>query len=733
MPDRSSLSAQTASVPQAAAQPSGSATVPRLIRYNGVLLDGRGWPIGTPTAVTFAIHTQPSGDDQPLWRETQQVNPSSKGGYTVLLGATSSNGLPPEVFQPGESQYLSVQAEGEPEQTRVLLVSVPYALKAGDATTLGGLPVSAFALAGSTKAVANSAIDGVHPDVVSNVTTTGGTAGYVPEFNGSATIIDSPIFVLGSDVGIGTATPTAPLTVSGNSVLNGALTVNGDSTFNGPFVLPPPATATASKGYNSQFIKLETSAWNSSTSSAVNPRFQWVGEVHGNNTATPTATLNLQSSTTAAVPTETGFHFNANGTIQFAPGQTFPGIGTITGVTAGTALTGGGTTGTVTVNVDTTKVPLLASANHFTASQSVTGSVSATGQLISTVPTGTAPLAVSSTTQVSNLNASLLGGLTPSAFAELAASNSFSATQTFTTVGIGAANNSGAAQLLVTSQNYPGIQATGGNHEDITGSGWAGIVIQGGNDENFGIVSSEDGGDGADVTGGSSAFEPGNGIYSVGGACVSVDGFNFCPSAGDAGYFDGNVEITGTLNGAAPEIKIDHPTDPSNKYLIHASVGSSEMMNIYSGNVVTDELGLAIVKLPDWFEAENTDFRYQLTVLDERFAQAVVSKKIQNRQFTIHTNTSHVEVSWQITAVRQDAFAKAHPLVVEQEKPARERGFYQNPELHGQPAEKQTEWGRHPQQMQHMKQMRDKQKVLAQQGRTQTASIVQPAIETAKP
>ena len=121
------------------------------------------------------------------------------------------------------------------------------------------------------------------------------------------------------------------------------------------------------------------------------------------------------------------------------------------------------------------------------------------------------------------------------------------------------------------------------------------------------------------------------------------------------------------------------------------------MMNIYSGNVTTDELGLATVTLPDWFQAENTDFRYQLTVVDERFAQAVISKKIANNQFTIHTNASNVQVSWQITAVRQDAYAKAHPMVVEQLKGDKERGFYQHPELYGQPKEKQTQWGVHPQ------------------------------------
>jgi hypothetical protein len=115
-------------------------------------------------------------------------------------------------------------------------------------------------------------------------------------------------------------------------------------------------------------------------------------------------------------------------------------MGTITGVTAGTGLTGGGTNGTVTLNLDTTKVPLLQAANTFTGSQSITGTLSVssnetvhgnltTQQLISTVPAGTAPLSVISNTQVPNLNASLLGGLAPSAFAQVGAYNAFSSIQ----------------------------------------------------------------------------------------------------------------------------------------------------------------------------------------------------------------------------------------------------------------------------------------------------------------
>ena len=105
----------------------------------------------------------------------------------------------------------------------------------------------------------------------------------------------------------------------------------------------------------------------------MSPRFEWQAEPTGNDTAAPKGTLNLLSSTTIANAAETGFSFNANGTINFAAGQTFPGTGdgTITGVTAGTDLTGGGTSGHVTLNLDTTKIPTLAAANSFTGTQTI--------------------------------------------------------------------------------------------------------------------------------------------------------------------------------------------------------------------------------------------------------------------------------------------------------------------------------------------------------------------------
>jgi hypothetical protein len=122
------------------------------------------------------------------------------------------------------------------------------------------------------------------------------------------------------------------------------------------------------------------------------------------------------------------------------------------------------------------------------------------------------------------------------------------------------------------------------------------------------------------------------------------------------------------------------------------------MMNVYNGNVTTDANGEAIISLPDYFAALNRDFRYQLTVIGI-FAQAIVAEEIQGNQFVIRTDQPRVKVSWQVTGIRQDAWAEEHRIVVEEDKPAEEHGFYLHPKLFGQPEERGIMWARDPEMM----------------------------------
>jgi hypothetical protein len=161
-------------------------------------------------------------------------------------------------------------------------------------------------------------------------------------------------------------------------------------------------------------------------------------------------------------------------------------------------------------------------------------------------------------------------------------------------------------------------------------------------------------------------------------AVVSTSPTNAATSTDLAWVAPGNLNVVGKLTKGSGTFAIDHPLDPTNKYLYHSFVESPDMMNVYNGNVMTDQHGLAVVTLPTYFEALNKDFRYQLTPMGS-FAQATVGKEVHNNQFTIRTNKPGVKVSWQVTGIRHDAFAEQNPIQVEEEKSPRDRGHYLHP------------------------------------------------------
>ena len=126
------------------AQQAPTTTIPNLIRYGGALKDAQGAPLASSTAgVTFAVYTRQDGG-APLWMETQNVTTDSSGNYSVVLGSATAAGLPPDLFSQQEQHWLGVQVQGQPEQPRVLMVSVPYAFKASEADKLAGHSASEF-------------------------------------------------------------------------------------------------------------------------------------------------------------------------------------------------------------------------------------------------------------------------------------------------------------------------------------------------------------------------------------------------------------------------------------------------------------------------------------------------------------------------------------------------------------------------------------------------------------
>ena len=359
---------------QSTASSSSNPVVPTLINFSGTLNGTDGKPLASVAGVTFSLYADSQGG-APLWMESQNVQPNKTGRYTVALGATTSQGLPTSVFASGEARWLGVQVQGQEEQPRVMLLAVPYALKAADAQTVGGLPPSAFMLAPPPSApnapsVASSTTAVVTGSAPPAGTVTGtGTANFVPLWTSTSNIGNSVVFQSGSGstarIGINISTPASTLDVKGGGTVRGLLS------------LPATGAATATAGRNSQPLSQAASSFSSSTSKAVTQTFQWQAEPTGNNTASPSGTLNLLFGSGSSKAAETGLNIASNGKITFAPGQTFPGTGngTITGLTAGTDLTGGGTSGNVTLNLDTTKVPQLATNNNFAGNLNVAGAL----------------------------------------------------------------------------------------------------------------------------------------------------------------------------------------------------------------------------------------------------------------------------------------------------------------------------------------------------------------------
>lgn len=186
------------------------------------------------------------------------------------------------------------------------------------------------------------------------------------------------------------------------------------------------------------------------------------------------------------------------------------------------------------------------------------------------------------------------------------------------------------------------------------------------------------------------AAERGLSIQNAGGTGIHIEhvdgaGIAVWSVGGLAGYFNGDVQVTGSLTKGSGAFKIDHPLDPEGQYLSHSFVESPDMMNIYNGNVTLNAHGVAWVQLPAWFEALNRDFRYLLTPIGAPGPNLYVAQTISDNRFQIAGGEPGMEVSWQVTGIRHDPYAEAHRIVVEEEKAPEDQGRYLHPEEWGEP------------------------------------------------
>lgn len=175
--------------------------------------------------------------------------------------------------------------------------------------------------------------------------------------------------------------------------------------------------------------------------------------------------------------------------------------------------------------------------------------------------------------------------------------------------------------------------------------------------------------------------------FTATGSADGVYGFSDLASTGFGVYAGGDLGASGLKS-----FVIDHPLDPENKSILHYCAESPMPQNFYVGNCVTDSKGRAWVELPEYFASINTNFKYQLTVVDdsesEDFVQVKVGKEIRENRFLIMSSSPNVKVSWRVDADRNDPYVQYKKPKDIREKTGIAKGTYEYPELYGQPAEK---------------------------------------------
>jgi trimeric autotransporter adhesin len=676
-----SSTAQAQASPAAAPSEGAAAaiSVPRLVKFSGIVQDNAGNPRSGITGITFALYKDQSGGAA-LWLETQNVTLDAQGRYTVLLGANNAEGMTPELFSTKPSPMAGSAARGPGGA----------ALKAADAETLGGRPASSFVLAvpvaaadsGSSGQQSGSATNAALPQATCatppcNVVTAGGTPNFLSKFQDATTVQNSAIFESGGLVGIGNSSPTRTLDVSGE------IRVGGGNIFmqrNLTDLAGRRNWAWGTETFNVGDVSLFVSTSNTSFPSL--PVFTALSNGHmGVGLPTPTEALSVAGT----IQSTTGGFMFPDATVQTTASL-------LTGVTAGSGLSGGGKSGSVSLSANFSSVQ--ARVTGTCSSGTAMGSIGADGSVLCNAASGggslTLPFSgtgadnpptvqgVFKVTDTTTGPANGSGG--PPDPTTIPAALFGLTTGTGITAGVvGEATNSDGVGVVAISTAAVGdevpvlvawSQATSGNVSVIdamaSSSGARGLDMQFAVTPTRGIIQASVGPNDSSTT------------------VFSVDGSGSITTTGTINA-NGNINSNTSITAPSKTFKIDDPLAPADKWLYHTSVESPDMLNFYNGVVVLDARGQAWVHMPDWFQALNRDFRYQLTAVGKPAPNLYVAREIKDNRFKISGGRPHGKISWQVTGIRHDAYANAHRNPVEEEKSPAERGRYMHPELFGHP------------------------------------------------
>lgn len=569
--------------------------VPTKINYQGKLTDTVGNPVSdTSLNLQFAVYMNASGGS-PLWSETQAVN-IIDGVFNVQLGTVIP--FPANLFN--DDRYLGIMVGSGAEMTpRHPLLSVPYALKADDATTLGGHTVSDFTMTGHN-----------HDDRYNTKTE------IVTLLTGKADIVHSH---------------------SGNDITSG----------------------TVADGYIAATITRDSELTTGLAGKA--------DSIHGHSGNDITSGTVADARIAASIARDSEIMTTVLGNDGSGSGLD---ADMVDGVNASSFLTPSTDFGRTGV-----------SANLYEGSVTLASKyVNATGDTIA----GSDSNALLTVT-----NSGLGHGI------EITDAGNDGIYIGSPQDGVHV-HNASEFGLHIEEANWSGVYVdnTDASGVYVASVGW-GVYVE--SAVYNGVTVSKSGGDGVRVV---SAGNDGVDVYDAGAHGIYIrnadqDGIYIEDAVGWAGRFMGNVVVNGTLTKSAGTFKIDHPLDPENKYLSHSFVESPDMMNIYNGNVILDPSGEAWVELPEWFEPLNRNFRYQLTPIGGPGPNLYIAEEIAANRFKIAGGTAKLKVSWQVTGIRQDPYANANRIIVEEKKPDEEKGYYLHPDVYNQPVEKHMKWAQY--------------------------------------
>jgi hypothetical protein len=659
------------------------AEVPQVINYQGRLTDGSGNPVTDgPYLIKFKIYGSESGDDSLWYSGFQPVNVEN-GLFEYQLG--SAVALPFYLFSADTVRWLGITVGTDAEITpRSRLTSVAYTYQSLRADSAG----YALDLADGSVTTSKLADDAVTSDKIQDATImfedinqNGAALDQVMKWDGSQWAASDDDAGAGGDI---TAVNAGPgLTGGGTS---------GDVT-----------VAVGTGGITSGHIEDNAVGTSDMADNAVTSSKILDGTIEFSDMGQNGAVIDQVMKWDGGL---------------WVPASDENSGGDITAVNAGSGLAGGGVSGDISLSV---------AADGITADHIATDAVGSDEIGIGAV--GNSELAsnsVSSTkitdntiTNVDiNANADILTTKIDGTAVNLTAAQTITGGKTFnnyvrfgdstmmvnpTGIKIGDSDSPSEAYLVGIERDYNTIYKRHGLYTNLTNPSTG---------ELYGVyscVTSTTPGSGGYVRGVYAfASSDGNQRYGINAVVQTTNpyittgnSYAIFASANDgataygiyaqagsattnwAGYFSGSVNVTGTVSKGGGSFMIDHPLDPENEYLYHSFVESPDMKNIYDGVVTLDGNGQAIVELPDYFDALNRDFRYQLTPLGAPGPNLYIAERISGNSLTIAGGEPYMEVSWQVTGIRKDPFAEANRIQVEVEKPDNEKGLYLHPEAYG--------------------------------------------------